>query len=49
MIEKRRKDGFSARNFLNHMEGIYRPGDRELTVELVEALGLVTANIQFTE
>lgn len=36
-------------SFLNHMEGIYRPGDRELAVELVEALGLVAAEIQFTE
>lgn len=40
-------------SFLNHMEGIYRPEDRdlavELVVELVEALGLAAADIQFTE
>lgn len=35
--------------FLNHMEGIYRSEDRDLAVELVEALGLVAADIQFTE
>lgn len=36
-------------NFLNHMEGIYRPEDRHLAVELAEALGLVATDIQFTE
>lgn len=34
--------------FLNHLEGFYRPGDRALAVELVEALGLVAADIRFT-
>jgi len=34
--------------FLNHMEGIYRPEDRDLAVELVEALGLVAEEIRFT-
>ncbi|MFT3964973.1 MAG: hypothetical protein QM690_03695 [Sphingobium sp.] len=34
--------------FLNHLEGFYRPGDRELAVELVEALGLVATDLQFT-
>lgn len=34
--------------FLNHLEGFYRPGDRALAVELVEALGLVAADIKFT-
>lgn len=34
--------------FLNHMEGIYRKEDRELAVELVNALGLAHADIQFT-
>ena len=34
--------------FLNHMEGIYRAEDRALAVELVEALGLVAAEIRFT-
>ena len=34
--------------FLNHMEGIYRPEDRELAVELVTALGLASADIKFT-
>lgn len=35
-------------SFLNHLEGFYRPEDRDLVVELVEALGLVAAEIQFT-
>src|SRR5688500_15032989 len=34
--------------FLNHMEGIYRAEDRAVAVELVEALGLVAAEIRFT-
>jgi hypothetical protein len=34
---------------LNHLEAIYRPGDRELAVELVEALGLVATEITFTK
>lgn len=34
--------------FLNHMEGIYRSEDRDLAVELVKALGLAHADIQFT-
>lgn len=36
-------------SFFNHMEGIYRTEDRDLAVELVEALGLVAADIKFTE
>jgi len=36
-------------NFLNHMEGIYRPEDRALAVELMGALGLSAADIQFTK
>jgi hypothetical protein len=35
--------------FLNHMEGIYRPGDKALAVELAEALGLAVSEIRFTE
>ena len=35
-------------SFINHMEGFYRPEDRDLVVELVAALGLVAAEIQFT-
>lgn len=34
--------------FFNHMEGIYRPEDRDLAWELVEALGLVASEIRFT-
>lgn len=34
--------------FLNHMEGIYRPEDRDLAWELVEALGLAASEIRFT-
>jgi hypothetical protein len=35
-------------SFFNHMEGIYRPEDRELALELVEALGLASAELRFT-
>lgn len=35
--------------FLNHMEGNYRPGDRDLAVELAEALGLAVVEMRFTE
>lgn len=35
-------------SFFNHMEGIYRPGDRELALELAEALGFTVQLIQFT-
>lgn len=35
--------------FLNHMEGIYRPRDKALAVELSEALGLAVSEIRFTE
>lgn len=35
--------------FLNHMEGIYRPKDRDLAVELAEALGLAVSEIRFTQ
>jgi len=34
--------------FLNHMEGFYRPGDREIAVELASALGLTVEEIKFT-
>lgn len=34
--------------FFNHMEGIYRPEDRDLAWELVETLGLVASEIRFT-
>jgi hypothetical protein len=32
---------------LNHLETLYRPGDRELALELVEALGLTTVDTGF--
>lgn len=35
-------------SFLNHIEGIYRPEDRELALELVDALGLAAAEVRFT-
>ena len=34
--------------FLNHMEGIYRPEDRALAIELAQALGLAVSEIRFT-
>lgn len=34
--------------FFNHMEGIYRPEERALAIELVEALGMVASEIRFT-
>lgn len=34
--------------FFNHMEGIYRPEDRDLAWELIEALGFVASEIRFT-
>lgn len=34
---------------LNHLEANYRPGDRDLAVEFVEALGLVAAPLEFTK
>jgi hypothetical protein len=34
--------------FLNHMEGIYRPEDRALAIELAQGLGLAVSEIQFT-
>jgi hypothetical protein len=34
--------------FYNHMEGIFRPEDRELALELAEALGLTVQEIRFT-
>lgn len=37
-----------ARSFLNHLEGSYRPGDRDLAVELAQALGLTVEEIRFT-
>lgn len=36
-------------NLLNHLEGVYRPGDRPLVLELFEALNLVALEIKFTE
>src|ERR1700751_3561688 len=35
--------------FLNHLEGVYRPDDRELAKELAEALGLFVHEVRFTE
>lgn len=35
--------------FYNHMEGIFRPEDRELALELAEALGMTVQEIRFTE
>lgn len=35
--------------FLNHLEGVYRPDDRELAKELAEALGLFVREVRFTE
>ena len=35
-------------SFLNHLEGAYRPGDRDLAVELAAALGLDVEEIRFT-
>ncbi|MCB2073664.1 MAG: hypothetical protein H6917_12395 [Novosphingobium sp.] len=35
--------------FFNHMEGIFRPEDRELALELAQALGLTVQEIRFTE
>ena len=34
--------------FLNHMEGIYRPEDRDLAIELANALGLAVSELRFT-
>ena len=36
-------------SFLNHLEGFYRPGDRDLARELIVALGMIAADIRFTE
>lgn len=35
--------------FYNHMEGIFRSEDREIALELAEALGLTVQEIRFTE
>jgi hypothetical protein len=35
-------------SFLNHLEGIYRPEDRALAIELAEALGLTVGELRFT-
>jgi len=35
-------------SFFNRMEGIYRPEDRALALELVEALDLAAAELKFT-
>jgi hypothetical protein len=32
---------------LNHLEALYRPGDRELAIEFVEALGCTTTDTDF--
>jgi hypothetical protein len=32
---------------LNHLEALYRPGDRELAIEFVEALGCTTTHTDF--
>ena len=32
---------------LNHLEALYRPGDRELAIEFVEALGCTTTDTGF--
>jgi hypothetical protein len=34
---------------LNHLETVYRPGDHELAVEFLEALGLSVTEIKFTK
>src|SRR5262249_47033517 len=34
--------------YLNHLEGFYRRQDRDLAVELAEALGLAVSEIRFT-
>jgi hypothetical protein len=34
---------------LNHLETVYRPGDHELAVEFLQALGLSVAEIKFTQ
>ena len=34
---------------LNHLEAVYRPGDHELAVEFLQALGLSVAEIKFTQ
>ena len=34
--------------FLNHLEGFYRAEDRELAVELAQALELAVSEIRFT-
>lgn len=35
-------------NLLSHMAGFYRPGDRDLAVELMEALGLACVEVPTT-
>ena len=35
-------------SFINHIEGFYRPGDRDLAMELATALGLTVEEIKFT-
>jgi hypothetical protein len=35
------------RGLLNHLEALYRPGDRELAIEFVEALGCTTTDTGF--
>jgi hypothetical protein len=35
-------------SFLNHLEGFYRPGERDLAIELARALGLTVEEIRFT-
>lgn len=34
--------------FLNHLEGVYRKEDRDLAIELAEALGLTVTEMRFT-
>ncbi|MBV1686162.1 hypothetical protein KRR38_00355 [Novosphingobium sp. G106] len=36
-----------AGNLLNHVEALYRPGERELAIELVEALGCAVTDTGF--
>ena len=33
-------------NLFNHMQGFYRPGDHDLAVELLEALGLACVDVE---
>ena len=44
-----RRSSASQGNLLSHLNAVYRPGDRDLAVELAEALGLTPVVMPITE